>query len=151
MNDSTNVSENSSNLSENELYIQNARLPVIIDTFKIKLALDPNNNMLVTAKKKLNDDMSKYDMVQSLLSQIYQIEKQPGFGFFTNTKDKYKTLLTIINNDFKDNTGKNLDENDIKERLGLKRRGGKSRKTRKANKRKSKKSKKANKRKSRKN
>lgn len=138
----------STNGSPDDEYIRkNAKIQAFINSFQRNLELDNNDQMLNNAVNNLNKDISKYDMVQSLISKI---ENQSGF--FTNKKnkkDKYNKLLTIINDDFKDyNTGRNLNEIEIKQILQL--RGGKSRKTKKANKRKSKKSRKANKRKTRK-
>lgn len=139
MNYSTNSSPDDKNI------IKNARIQAFINTFQRNLGLNNNDQMLIQAVNNLENDISKYNMVQPLIARI---ENQKGF--FTKKKDKYNKLLTIIYDNFKDhNTGRNLDEVEIKQILDL--RGGKSRKTRKANKRKSKKSRKANKRKSRKN
>ena len=140
--------ENSSSPPDDEKIRKNAKIQAFINTIRGNLGLNNNDKMLNNAVNNLNKDIRKYDMVQSLISKI---ENQ--IGFFTNKKnkkDKYNTLLTIINDDFKDyNTGRELNEVEIKQILQL--RGGKSRKTKKANKRKSRKSRKANKRKSRKN
>ena len=145
MSNYSNIYPKNSSSPDDKYIRQNAKIQAFINTFQRELGLNNNDQMLNNAVNNLNKDISKYDMVQSLISKI---ENQSGF--FTNKKDKYNKLLTIINDDFKDyNTRRNLNEVEIKQILQL--RGGKSRKTRKANKRKSRKSRKANKRKSRKN
>jgi nitrogenase subunit NifH len=134
MNDSTN----------DENIRKNYRLQAIINTFRRQ---DVQTEMIDEAIKNLEKDMNKIVMVQSLFGKI---ENQKGFFITKYRKDKYKKdkynkLVKIIVNDFKDESGTVLQEERIKQLLGLK--GGKSRKTKKANKRKSKKTKKTKKRK----
>ena len=138
MSNYSNIYPKNSSLPDDENIRKNAKLEAFINTIRGNLGLNRNDEKLNNAVTNLNKDIRKYDMVQSLISKI---ENQRGF--FTNKenkKDKYNTLLTIINDNFIDKTGRELNEVEIKQILQL--RGGKSRKTKKANKRKTRKTRK---------